>query len=462
MTDSALARLPKMDRVLAAPALAGTPWRREIVRRVAESMLGRLRTELREGKASDAVDAETFAGLVAEQLAAWANAHPQRVINATGVLLHTNLGRAPWSRAAIEAAAAAAGACDLEVELDTGARGSRFSWLRPVLSAVIGAPDVHTVNNNAAGLLVACTVLGDPGGVVLSYGQMVEIGDGFRVATMAAAGGCRIIGVGSTNRTHLADYEAALDPTRGPPASAILWVHLSNFEQHGYVTDVGLPALAALARARKVPLIADVGSGSLGANLPAREPTVAQYLEQGADVVLASGDKLLGGPQAGLIAGGAQWVERIRRHPMARALRPDKTTIAALHATALAHAMSDATGGVPALPLHTMVAVTLESLRQRAELLAARMGLDGAAVVESQATIGGGSLPGDRMPSVALRLPGRASALARRLRVGSPAVVGRIDADAVLLDLRTVDPIDDDVLVAAVGRAGLGPVGGER
>ena len=159
-------------------------------------------------------------------------------------------------------------------------------------------------NNNAAALLIACTVLGAPGGVVLSHGQMVEIGDGFRVATMAAAGGCRIVGVGSTNRTHLADYEAALDPARGAPASAILWVHLSNFEQHGYVAEVELSALAALARARGVPLIADVGSGSLGGNLPGREPTVAAYLEAGADVVLASGDKLLGGPQAGVVVGG--------------------------------------------------------------------------------------------------------------------------------------------------------------
>lgn len=455
MNDGALARLPKMDRVLDAPALVGVPWRREIVRRVAESMLAELRAAVRAGTA-EAVDAEAFASRVAERLAAWGRVHPRRVINATGVLLHTNLGRAPWSAAAIEAAAGAAGACDLEVELDSGARGSRFAWIRPVLAAVLGAPDVHVVNNNAAGLLIATTVLGDPGGVVLSCGQMVEIGDGFRVATMAAAGGCRIIAVGSTNRTHLSDYEAALDPARGTPAGAILWVHLSNFEQHGYVAEVELSALAALARARGVPLVADVGAGSLGGNLPAREPTVAHYLEQGADVVLASGDKLLGGPQAGIIAGGAKWIERIRRHPMARALRPDKTTLAALHATALAHAAVDATGGVPALPLHTMVAATIDGLRQRAARIAERLGLDGASIVSTDATIGGGSLPGDRMPSIAVRLPGRASALARRLRLGEPAVVGRIEDDSVLVDLRTVDPRDDEALCDALVAAGAG------
>jgi L-seryl-tRNA(Ser) seleniumtransferase len=456
MTDAAFARLPKMDRVLDAPVLAGIPWRRDIVRRVAESMLGELRVALREGKATEAIDAETLAVRVAATLQTWSTPHPKRVINATGVLLHTNLGRAPWSQAAIDAAAAAAGACDLEVELDSGVRGSRFAWMRPLLSAVIGAPDVHVVNNNAAALLIACTVLGAPGGVVLSHGQMVEIGDGFRVATMAAAGGCRIVGVGSTNRTHLADYEAALDPSRGAPASAILWVHLSNFEQHGYVADVELSALAALARARGVPLVADVGSGSLGGNLPGREPTVAAYLEAGADVVLASGDKLLGGPQAGLVAGRTAWVDRIRKHPMARALRPDKTTLAALHATALAHAAVDTTGGVPELPLHRMVAATMDELHARARALVARLQLGDDAIVEVDATIGGGSLPGDRLASVAVRLPGRASALARRLRLGTPAVVGRIEDHAVLIDLRTVAPAQDGELAAALLAAGRG------
>ncbi|MBX7083534.1 MAG: L-seryl-tRNA(Sec) selenium transferase [Nannocystaceae bacterium] len=447
MTE-ALARLPKMDRVLDAPALAAVAWRREVIRRVAETLLAQLRARVRERGDTAVPSAEEFARSVAARLDALFDRHPTRVLNATGVLLHTNLGRAPWSRDAIEAAIAAAGACDLEVELGSGQRGSRFAWLRPALAAVIGAEDVHVVNNNAAALLLACTVLGQPGGVVLSHGQMVEIGDGFRVATMAAAGGCRIVGVGSTNRTHATDYEAALDPARGAPASAILWVHLSNFEQHGYVAEVALPQLAAIARARGVPLIADLGSGSLGEGLPPREPTIASYLEQGADLVLASGDKLLGGPQAGIIAGRAALVEPLRRHPMARALRPDKVTLAALHATATAHARR----GAIALPLHRMVGLDPAQLQARAAAVAAA--IPGATVAACEATIGGGSLPGDAMPSVAVRLEhGSPSALARQLRLGTPAVVGRVEGGALWLDLRTVEPDDDAALQAALQQA---------
>lgn len=446
MTDASFARLPKMDKVLGASALVDSTWRRDVIRRVAETMLEEQRAAIRSGGTVEAGDAEAFAARVARRLAAWSTPRPRTVINATGVLLHTNLGRAPWSDDAIAAAAEAAGSCDLEVELGSGKRGTRFAHVRPLLAAVIGAPDVHVVNNNAAGLLIACTVLGGEGGVALSTGQMVEIGDGFRVATMAAAGGCRIVSVGSTNRTHAADYEAALDPAGVRPASAVLWVHLSNFEQHGYVAEVELPQLATITRRFGVPLIADVGSGSLGANLPAREPTIAAYLEMGADIVLASGDKLLGGPQAGLIAGSHLWVEAIRRHPMARALRPDKTTIAALHATAVAHGRS----GLPALPLHRMVAAQGADLRLRAQAIVSRLGLDDTAIVEVEATIGGGSLPGDRIASIAVRLPSGegASRLAQRLRTGVPSVVGRVEDGAVLLDLRTV--VDDEALVAAV------------
>jgi L-seryl-tRNA(Ser) seleniumtransferase len=351
----------------------------------------------------------------------------------------------------------AAGACDLEVVLPTGARGSRFTALVPLLRAVLQAEDAHVVNNNAAALLLACTVLGPPGGVVLSLGQMVEIGDGFRVATMAAAGGCAVIGVGSTNRTHPADYEAALRGQapghEGRPAGAILWAHRSNFEQSGFVGEVELPRLAELARAHGVPLIADLGSGSLGGGLPAGEPTVMQYLQQGADLVLCSGDKLMGGPQAGILAGKAELVQRCRRHPMARALRPDKTTLAALHATFAAHARE----GTPSLPLHAMVTAGVDGLRRRATALAEALGWPvDRAVVDSLATIGGGSLPGDTMPSVALRVPSNApSRDAKRLRLGEPAVVGRIEDEALLVDLRTVDPSDDAQLLAALRALGV-------
>lgn len=461
MSRSALAqslsRLPKVDQVLAEPTLADSGWRRTVCKRLVTDALGELRARVRGGEAVEVPDAAGLAASVRAELDTWVRARPRPVINATGVLLHTNLGRAPLSRPARQAMVDAAGTCDLEVELHDGSRGSRFTAIGPLLRTVMQVEDAHVVNNNAAALLIACTVLGPPGGVVLSLGQMVEIGDGFRVATMAAAGGCTVIGVGSTNRTHVGDYEAALAGQapgfEGVRASAILWVHQSNFEQSGFVKEVGLSDLAKIARAHGVPLIADLGSGSLGPGLPEREPTIVEYIEQGADLVLCSGDKLMGGPQAGIIAGRRELVHRCRRHPMARALRPDKTTLAALHATFAAHARE----GSPALPLHEMVGAQPDALQARARAMAEALGWSASeVVVPSSATIGGGSLPGDSMPSVALRVAGdRPSRVARALRLGEPAVMGRIEDGAVLLDLRTIDPADDERVVAALrGLAG--------
>ncbi|MBV1857802.1 MAG: L-seryl-tRNA(Sec) selenium transferase [Nannocystaceae bacterium] len=448
---SVLARLPKVDAVLDAEPLCGASWRRTLARRAIQAALADLRRSVLSGEAVDIPDASALAASVGQTLEQWARPRPMRVINATGVILHTNLGRAPLCVGAIEAMADAAGYCDLEVGLADGKRGSRFAWLRPFMCAVIGAQDVQVVNNNAAALLLACTVLGAPGGVVLSRGQMVEIGDSFRVATMAGAGGVRVVAVGSTNRTHLRDYEQALDgegpDAQGQPASALLWCHQSNFKQSGYVKEVGLAELAKLAKARDVPLIADLGSGSLGEGLPAVEPTIGEYLDQGVDLVLASGDKLLGGPQAGIIAGTAKYVERCRRFPMSRALRPDKTALAALHATFAAHARE----GSPAIPLHQMIALDEAGLRARADALRLALGWDKNRVVTLQAAIGGGSLPGDTMPSAGLWVPcAKPSATARALRLGSVPVIGRIEDERLLLDLRTVDPKDDAVLQGAL------------
>lgn len=437
--------------MLDAEPLCAARWRRPLARRVVQRALADLRSAVLDGKSVDIPDAAGLAATAAATLESWVQPRPLRVINATGVILHTNLGRAPLSRASIDAMADAARYCDLEVVLGSGKRGSRFAWLRPFLCAVMGAQDVHVVNNNAAALLLACTVLGTPGGVVLSRGQMVEIGDSFRVATMAGAGGVRVVAVGSTNRTHLRDYAQALDgegpDAEGVAASALLWCHQSNFTQNGYVKEVGLAELSKLAKARGIPLIADLGSGSLGDGLPAIEPTIGEYLEQGVDVVLASGDKLLGGPQAGIIAGTAEYVERCRRFPMARALRPDKTTLAALHATFAAHARE----GVPDLPLHEMVARDEAGLRARAEAIRAELGWDASAVVTLQAAIGGGSLPGDTMDSVGLWVPcAKPATTARVLRLGSPPIVGRIEDERLLLDLRTVERDDDPRLIEAL------------
>jgi L-seryl-tRNA(Ser) seleniumtransferase len=443
-----LARLPKVDLVLDAEPLRSSGWKREIKRRLVRDALAELRRGIEAGEQDVPPDAATVAAQVHDRLLAWSVARPRRVLNATGCILHTNLGRAPLSAAARDAMIGAAGYCDLEVGLDDGKRGSRFVTLRPLLAAVTGAEDVHLVNNNAAALLLAVTVLGAPGGVALSRGQMVEIGDGFRVATMASAGGARVVPVGSTNRTHLSDYEQALAgegaECGGVPASALLWVHQSNFVQRGYVKEVALAELAALARRRDVPLIADLGSGSLGGGLPGDEPTISEYLAQGVDLVLASGDKLLGGPQGGVIAGRAARVERCRKHPMARALRPDKSTLAAMHATAVAHGLE----GAPRLPLHAMASVTVDELMERARAVAAALGWPPEVIVSCAATIGGGSLPGDEIPSVGLAVPtDKPSRAARLLRLSDPPILGRIDKDRLVLDLRTLDPSELDVLI---------------
>ncbi len=447
-----LRKLPKVDRVLEHSALAELDLRRKVVRRVVVDAIAaereRILEAVREGRepSPPVATLEAIASSARERLDDWLTPHPVPAINATGVLLHTNLGRAPLSAAAREAALAAAGACDLELDLETGARGSRLAHLRPLLAALFEAEDLLVVNNGAAALLLACSALGVPGGVALSRGQHVEIGDSFRVAEMAAAGGVPLIAVGSTNRTHLRDYEAALSQ-----ASALLWVHRSNFEQHGFVADVELRTLGQLARDRNVPLIADLGSGLVDAAGPLvqAEPSVTSYLEQGATVVGFSGDKLLGGPQAGLLAGSAAAIARCRRHPLARALRCGKLALAALHATAITHLRP----GVPALPLHAMLTVDTHTLRDRAERLCAALDWSPSCVRESVATIGGGSLPGHELASVALvpavRSAHRAAAVLRR---GNPALIGRVRANELWIDLRTVIESTDDTLLAALRR----------
>lgn len=453
--SSALSQLPKVDRVLEHPRLAELDWRRAMLRRLVNEAIAAERERVLAALAQQAdpgevVGASAMAERVRARVDAWASPHPRRVLNGTGVLLHTNLGRAPLPASVRAAVAEAAGTCDLELELATGKRGSRLAVLRPLLAALFEAEDVHVVNNGAAALLLACTALGRPGGVALSRGQHVEIGDSFRVADMAAAGGAPLIAVGSTNRTHLRDYGAALDGAEGGPgASALLWVHRSNFVQEGFVGEVSLSRLAGLAEERGVPLIADLGSGSLGAGLPADEPTVAAYLRAGASLVGFSGDKLLGGPQAGLLAGSAELIARCRRHPLARALRLDKLGVAALHATALAHARGQEAG--PDLPLHRMYALSVDELRARAERLRAALGWSASCVRESAATLGGGALPGSEIASVAL-VPelSAVEAASARLRGQDPPLVARIHEGELWIDLRTLADVDDEELLACL------------
>jgi L-seryl-tRNA(Ser) seleniumtransferase len=382
----------------------------------------------------------------------------RRVLNASGILLHTGLGRAPLASEAVEAVAASArGYCNLEIDLETGERGQRAASVATLLRALTGAEAATVVNNNAGATVLALRALAAGREVIVSRGQLIEIGGSFRLPEICAASGARLVEVGTTNRTRLVDYERAI----GPETAALLRVHPSNYRIVGFTESVAIADLAALARSRGVYSIDDIGSGALGPGLPpgvGGEPTVAEGLAAGADLVLCSGDKLLGGPQCGLVLGLQTAVSRLESDPLMRALRVDKMTIAALEAT-LRLAL-DPDLAIRRVPLWAFLCAAPETLRERATGIAASfrddLGLD-ASVVETQAFLGGGSLPAEPIPSWSVRVappyPGRGSSeseWARALRLGDPPVVTRVQGGAVLFDLRAIDPRDDSALLAAV------------
>lgn len=351
----------------------------------------------------------------------------RRVLNATGVVVHTNIGRAPLGDAARGALLAASGYVDVEFDPATARRAARGrGTLAALCERVPAAGGALVVNNGAAALLLSCLTLAAGREVIVSRGELVEIGDGFRLPELLQSAGVRLREVGTTNRTHLRDYEAVLDG-----AGAILKVHTSNYRVEGFAGVPGVRELSSL----ELPVIADVGSGLLAPERVLRdEPDAATWLTEGATVVTASGDKLLGGPQAGLVLGEASAVERIRRHPMARAMRADKLTLAALEATLR--------GPVP--PVLASLRETRASLRQRTEALAARVGAD---VVEVDGRVGGGGAPGVPLPSLALALPEH---LAEALRLVEPCVVARVAGGRCLVDLRCVPAESDDELAEAI------------
>jgi L-seryl-tRNA(Ser) seleniumtransferase len=351
-------------------------------------------------------------------------------LNATGVIVHTNLGRAPLAAAAIErATAVAAGYSNLEYDLEAGTRGSRHSHLGAFLAELTGAEDGMAVNNNAAAVMLTLAALAGGREVPISRGELIEIGDGFRIPEVLAQSGARLVEVGSTNRTRIGDYARAL----GPDTGAVLRVHQSNFRMVGFTAAPRLTDLAALARAHGLALVDDLGSGQL-LDLPdlADEPTARGAIEAGAAVVCFSGDKLLGGPQAGVIVGSADIVERIRRHPLARALRIDKLSLAALEATLELY--RDPQRALREVPVLAAAAESQDAVRARAERLAARLGGE---VVATTARIGGGAVPLLELPSYACALDG-GEALAASLRAGEPPVVALVREGRVLLDCRTL------------------------
>ena len=384
------------------------------------------------------------------------------VINATGVIVHTNLGRAPLGRSAVDRIAAAAGYSNLEFDLERGARGARTVHAQALLRRLTGAEDAAVVNNNAAAVLLAVTALAVGREVLVSRGELVEIGGGFRIPDVLRQSGALLREVGATNRTRPADYAAAISER----SALILRVHPSNFRIEGFTERPPLAALTALGRQFELPVVEDLGSGNLldradwgGAVAGRDEPCVRASLEAGVAVCCFSGDKLLGGPQAGILVGRGDLLERIRRHPLMRALRADKLAYAALEATLLEYASGRAASAVPVV---TMIRATLDSLEARARRiaddLAPAAGL-ALAVTDGESTIGGGTTPGLTIPSRLLRVrldghgPERLAALLRR---AAPPVVGRIERDRVVLDLRTVQPAQDEALTAALAQAASG------
>ncbi len=370
----------------------------------------------------------------------------RRVINATGVILHTNLGRAPLAPQAAAAVAEAMGTSNLEWDADTGERGSRQDHVVEHLRALTGAESAAVANTNAGGILLALVALASGREVIVSRGQLVEIGGGFRVPEVLTASGCRLVEVGTTNKTRAGDYERAI----GPDAAVILRVHPSNFRVVGFTEEAPLDELVALAHDRGLIVIDDLGSGALTPDPIYRgEPDVHSSVAAGVDVTCFSSDKLMGGPQGGILVGTADAIGRCRRHPLMRALRPDKLTIAALEATLALH--RDPGSARASIPTLTMLAAQQDTLRERAEGLAASIGGD---VVATVGRVGGGSLPMEELPSFAVALDGDhgADALAARLRACEPHVAARVAEGRVLLDVLTLSD-DDLVLLPALVRS---------
>lgn len=396
-------------------------------------------------------DLTALARDVRTRLAAFASAGIEPVINATGVIVHTNLGRAPWPASVAQAAAASArDYLLLELDRSTGRRGPRARVAEDHLVALTGAQDAYVTNNNAAAIALAVGLAGRGGGVVVSRGELVEIGGGVRIPEIVRRAGAKLIEVGTTNRTRAQDFEAPLVEGR---AGVVLRVHPSNFTMSGFTEAPEPDEVAALAHAHGAVVIDDLGSGALldtAAFGLGHEPMPGERLAAGADLVMFSGDKLVGGPQAGFIVGRADLVARIRRDPLARAMRPDRVTMVAVALTLGLYRAGRATADIP---VWRMIAAPLPGLQARADALAARIA-DAAKVVELRSTVGGGSLPGETLPSFGLALDARsATRLLTALRAGEPIVVGRIESDRVVLDLRTVEPARDDDLAGAVERA---------
>ena len=454
-TNAELRSLPSVDRLLEDPRLRvlADDYSHAVVADLVRRELEEARNAVRRGTSAPACDS-LIAAVLRRARQTWAP-WPAHVINATGVILHTNMGRAPMSEAAARASdEAARGYTNLEMDMETGKRGSRQAHISELLRQVTGAESGIAVNNNATAVLLGLSALASGGEVIVSRGEAVEIGGGFRIPDVLAQSGTTLVEVGTTNRTYIRDYEQAITPD----TAALLKVHRSNFTLAGFTHDATLEELVALGRDRDLPVLHDLGSGCLldtaryGMD---HEPTVQESVSAGADVVFFSGDKLLGGPQAGIAVGRSEHIEPLARHPLARAVRMDKTTLAALSATLTAYVTEKAEEDIP---IWRMISASSEALAARARRWQEALGA--GELRESRSPVGGGSLPGQTIPTTVLTLspscgPDR---FCHRLRQATTPVVARIERGDVLLDPRTVLPGEDETVIEAL-RAALAPKG---
>ncbi len=462
-----LSRIPAVERVLQDPAvreaLEGGRVPRSVVVPAVRDILDRIRAGVRSGAVPDVPEAAEVARLALEEVHSRLKPRLVRVVNATGVVLHTNLGRAPLPEEAVHALGRAAGYCNVEYRLDTGRRGHRHEVVEGVLRELTGAEAAAVVNNNAAAVLLGLSALARGREVVVSRGELVEIGGSFRVPEVMTQSGAVLREVGTTNKTHLRDYEQAI----GPDTALLLKVHTSNYRIVGFTSAVSTAELVRLARRHGLGVMEDLGSGCLvDLDLPgaAREPTVQEVVEAGVDLVTFSGDKLLGGPQAGILLGRREAVEACTRHPLMRALRPDKLTLAALEATLALY--RDPGKALARIPVLAALQIDPGELRMRAESLAGALrGVlgerAGVGVVPDVSKVGGGALPLAELPThvVEIRPARGVEEAAAALRRHDPPVVVRVRDDALVVDPRTLRPDEDPVVVSAFRAAVGAPAG---
>jgi L-seryl-tRNA(Ser) seleniumtransferase len=453
--ESELRRLPSVDKVISDERIEqlGVHYPHDLIVDLVRRRLDEARLAIRDGNPSPSLDKIVDSvRYMAEELT---QLGLHKVINAGGVILHTNLGRAPLSHEATKAMEeVAAGYCNLEFDLDSGARGSRDVHIVKLLCQLTGAEAAMVVNNNASAVLLALTVLAKKKEVIVSRGQAVEIGGGFRIPDVMRQSGAKLIEVGTTNCTYIYDYEQSI----GPRTAALLRVHTSNFRVEGFTQTVTLEELVALGKKHGIPVLDDLGSGCLLDTTAfglAAEPMVQQSMSLGVELACFSGDKLVGGPQVGIIVGSKALVDKMRRYALARAVRMDKIRLAGLAATLIHYLKGEA---VEKIPVWRMISTPLDEVERRASNWAKAIG-DLAHVVEGETMVGGGSLPGSTLPTRLVAVGGKlgrgnlAPSLARKLRHNVPPVIGRIAGDTLLLDPRTVLGEEDDIVMKAIKTA---------